>query len=102
MKTEIANILTPKLSGRYGAPMGRHNQDGGFAILPDAPLCTLAQIPIDSGGYDRGGAYWGLSKERLYGFIGPVTDIVAYVWAKDREAAKDKVRRIHPHARFYR
>lgn len=102
MDKETAAILTPKVDGRYGAPMGRANKDGGFAILPDARPCTLVRIPLDSGGYDRGGAYWGLSRDRLYGFIGPVSDIVAYVWAKDREAAKAAIREIHPHARFYR
>lgn len=103
MDKETRDILVPKVSGRYGAPMGRHNRDGGFAIVPNGRRCTLVQIPLDSGGYDQGGAYWGHSRgERLYGFIGPISDIVAYVRAKDREAAKAAVREIHPHALFHR
>jgi hypothetical protein len=102
MDKETREILVPKVDGRFGAPMGRANRDGGFAIVENGRRCTLVQIPIDSGGYDQGGAYWGLSKDRLYGFIGPISDIVAYVWAKDREAAKAAIREIHPHALFHR
>ena len=48
----------PNVNCRYGAPMGRgqwHDE------LPTAPLkFRLSRVRINSGGYDRGGAYWGL------------------------------------------
>lgn len=52
-----------KVSGKYGAPMGRHS----FGKIEDcAPRSVrLFHVPIDSGGYDDGGAYWGHG-ERLY------------------------------------
>ena len=46
----------PKVSCKYGAPMGRreyHTKPAGRTVL-------IANIPLDSGGYDCGGAYWGL------------------------------------------
>jgi len=46
---------------RYGAPMGRH---GSPANMPDADLdkrtVRLFRVNLDSGGYDDGGAYWGI------------------------------------------
>ena len=49
-----------KVSSRYGSPMGR---------LDDVCLETrvkrsvrLFRVRIDSGGYDEGGAYWGLGE----------------------------------------
>ncbi len=48
---------TPPVGSRYGAPMGRHTGNPD----PDATRrFALQHVPIDSGGYDRGGAYWGL------------------------------------------
>ena len=40
---------------RYGADMGR------FGDLPfdTKDACFIRRVPIDSGGYDPGGAYWG-------------------------------------------
>lgn len=47
---------TEPVAGRYGAPLGRPSR--GAVEQPGAKL-HLARIRIDSGGYDRGGAYWG-------------------------------------------
>jgi hypothetical protein len=48
---------TPDVSSRYGAPMGRRDDqiDWGKRLY-------LRRVPIDSGGYDPGGAYWGLGR----------------------------------------
>lgn len=50
------------VSGRYGAPMGRYS-------APDLDTTRgtvrLFKVRLDSGGYDDGGAYWGLG-ERLW------------------------------------
>lgn len=106
------DILCPPVSGRYGAPMGRPNVSGftdrkgdwhDLEVTPNAPPFFLLRIPINAGGYDRGGVYWGsLAHERLYGFVGPSTNILGFVWASSRDEAKRKVRAIHPHARFFR
>lgn len=49
---------TPDVSCRYGAPMGRMSRvldsDG-----EDFSLFRASRVPLDSGGYDKGGAYWG-------------------------------------------
>lgn len=47
----------PKLSCARGAPMGRHSAPD----LDTSPRSVrLFKVNIDSGGYDDGGAYWGL------------------------------------------
>lgn len=46
---------TPEAHSKYGAPMGRPSNtldhDGEWLAQP---------VPLDEGGYDLGGAYWGL------------------------------------------
>jgi len=53
----------PKVSAKFGAPMGR----------PSRPLdhdgkWKAKTVPLDEGGYDKGGAYWGLrmGREKLF------------------------------------
>ena len=76
----------PHVSGKYGAPMGRHSDNP--ANLQDVKrLCARHQQGGD--GYDRGGAYWGTPSNvwavwaRLNG---EVIDVV-YVRARSRAAA---------------
>ena len=45
----------PDVSSKYGAPMGRHTILTG----PEGAAVSVANVPIDRGGYDSGGAYWG-------------------------------------------
>ena len=45
----------------YGAPMGRLE----WRDPPVPGRVRVFRVPINSGGYDRGGAYWGLG-EPLY------------------------------------
>lgn len=52
------NAMTEYYSKAYsawGASMGRNS--GGTPEQNE--LCKLHRVPIDSGGYDPGGAYWG-------------------------------------------
>lgn len=42
------------VSCRYGAPMGRCSES-----LSPTHRIYLRRVRLDSGGYDRGGAYWG-------------------------------------------
>jgi len=44
------------VSCRYGAPMGRGR---GIFNIPAGKI-RLFRVKINSGGYDDGGAYWGL------------------------------------------
>jgi hypothetical protein len=48
---------TPPVSSRYGAPMGRHT---GPSPSGEGQRWQLRRIRLDAGGYDPGGAYWGL------------------------------------------
>lgn len=49
----MSRITLPKLSCKYGAPMGRHNAH-------ISGKCKLQKCPmVDGGAYDNGGAYWG-------------------------------------------
>ena len=49
---------TSQVSSQYGAPMGRSSHGAVFS----GQKVRLIQLNIDGGGYDDGGAYWGLSK----------------------------------------
>lgn len=42
-----------KVSCKYGAPMGRSESNLGSGKV------HLQKVNLNSGGYDRGGAYWG-------------------------------------------
>lgn len=56
MRNTIKTLL-PDVSTRYGAPMGRHSR--GIAENCELGSIHLFRVNLDSGGYDRGGAYWG-------------------------------------------
>lgn len=44
-----------QVGGRYGAPMGR------VVYVPEAgEAATVRRVTLDPGGYDAGGAYWGI------------------------------------------
>lgn len=101
----MANI--PDVNCRYGAPMGR-----GQASAADksAPIkFRLSRVYLNSGGYDRGGAYWGIGAPiyqaeadapTLYEYGGDV--VTFYLRASSRDSAKARVRADYPNARFYR
>lgn len=50
---ELPNVTSP-----YGAPMGRKSFYPAFR--EQSVKLHLQKVPINSGGYDSGGAYWGL------------------------------------------
>ena len=65
----------------------------------------LQRIIFVDGGYDRAGTYWGVSGERLYGYMGYSDDgiqVRGFVRAKNRADAKEEVKSEYPNARFYR
>ena len=52
---EAFAYLTAKADTKFGAPLGRHDEGGE----PEGRVFDR-YVPLNSGGYDRGGAYWGL------------------------------------------
>lgn len=73
-----------KVSGAYGAPMGRMDSQIDYGAR-----LYLRRVRLDSGGYDEGGAYWGLG-QKLWAY-GDGEDW-RYMRAFDRDAAKAKIR----------
>lgn len=57
---ELFDIAINDVNCSRGAPMGR------IELLPSTPVkLFLRHVALGSGGYDKGGAYWGLG-EPLY------------------------------------
>lgn len=52
----MQTFITP-VSCKHGAPMGRHT--GPDYLDTTAGKIYLRRVPLDNGGYDKGGAYWG-------------------------------------------
>ena len=92
------NTFITSANCKYGAPMGRHT---GPEYLDTAlGKVYLRLVPLDSGGYDRGGAYWGVGQP-LYEVLDQ--DGNGFIFrAYGREAAKQHVLSTFPEARFYR
>ena len=55
----IDKIIT-KVDCRYGAPMGRANVGDE---IPQDKKSFDCRVELNSGGYDKGGAYWGIGPE---------------------------------------
>jgi len=93
----MQSFITP-VSSRYGAPMGRHT--GPDFLDVDAGRLYLRRVPLNSGGYDAGGAYWGLGSPL---WECQDQDGNGRVFrARDRAAAKAAVAADFPGAQFYR
>jgi hypothetical protein len=89
----------PNVSSRYGAPMGRM---GKPHVDPDFDgKWSLCRVRLDSGGYDNGGAYWGIGAP-LWHACTEDGESELFFRAHDRDAAKAHVREANPNARFYR
>lgn len=112
-----------KLDCKYGAPMGRTGKDltGNLGAIK----LHLQHVPLDSGGYDEGGAYWGLrpmgayirpdglkvqARVRIYRYwwngnkpsaSKPIL-IEGFIDAFSREHAKEQIREKYKEATFYR
>jgi hypothetical protein len=55
----ITQIIS-KVNCKYGSPMGRSN----VGSVPDSGIRIYdRKIRLNSGGYDAGGAYWGIGAE---------------------------------------
>lgn len=111
-----------KAYSREGAQLGRRNWD----IHSDLPIkMYLQQVKLDAGGYDAGGAYWGLRLPkkitrdntppgalgkalhtytvtmRLYRYENLEFDVQGFLEAEDREDAKHQIRKRYIKATFY-
>jgi hypothetical protein len=89
---------TPDVSSRYGAPMGRFT--GPDYLEAAAWPIHLQRVRINSGGYDAGGAYWGLGAPLW--FAQDQDGNSQFFRASSREAAKAKLRESFPDLRFFR
>lgn len=103
------------VDSRFGAPMGR--ADKHLMTNPPAPWkFHLQRIRIDSGGYDSGGAYWGLRyparytrpdgmvvnmPKSLFWCFNQRASISFFLDAFTIEEAKQLVRADYPLATFY-
>lgn len=93
----MKTFITP-VSAKYGAPMGRYT--GPDYLETEAGKIHLRRVPLDSGGYDRGGAYWGLGA--------PLWECLdqdgngRIFRARNRDAAKAEILSDFPDARFFR
>lgn len=86
--------ITP-VSSRYGAPMGRAE----WPAEPVGPV-RLFRVKIDAGGYDSGGAYWGLGLPLYCATDGEGFRV--FVRALDRTAAARDVTDRYPGCRVRR
>lgn len=88
---------TPPVAGHLGAPLGRRSSRPGEE--PEGKL-YLRRVRLNSGGYDNGGAYWGLGAPLWWCGDGAAFDI--YFRCRSRTAAKAYVLAMFPAARFHR
>jgi len=82
---------------KRGSALGRPAVVGEY----DGSKLTLRRVPIDSGGYDRNGTYFGIG-ERMYWCASNDGEIDYVFRAASREDAKRIVREYYPNARFLR
>ena len=90
--------LTPPVNCQYGAPMGRNWVTGGD-FDPAQPL-HLNYVPLNNGGYDKGGAYWGHGP-RIYVIYDDLGEFMHSMRTVSRNAAKNEFRQAWPDAWFY-
>lgn len=97
------------VSCKYGAPMGRDHHGSGAL----AGKVRLRRVRLDSGGYDKGGAYWGHGEPLWYAesdrsaIVGHETEGAdCYFRSASRDAAKlyilGRGPGHNPNIRFYR
>jgi hypothetical protein len=87
----------PKLNTQYGAPMGRPSH----AHPANAYKVYVSKVKLDSGGYDRGGAYWGHG-QRLFWATDATGEFSHFLRACSRMDAIDLLQDDFPELTFYR
>lgn len=86
------------VSSRYGAPMGRRT--GPAYLCSAAGRVHLRRVPLDAGGYDRGGAYWGAGQALWCAQDRHGNTVI--LRASTREACRAKLRDMFGALRFFR
>jgi hypothetical protein len=96
----MPNLRLPKAYSQFGASMGRR----GNTSERQYPIkMHLNKVLLDSGGYDNGGAYWGLGSDLYRGFgEGELEIQEIFVRGDTRGHAIDEVLKVFPQATFYR
>jgi hypothetical protein len=89
---------TPEVFSRYGAPMGRNT--GPRYLECSAGKLQLVRVPLNRGGYDSGGAYWGLGPPLWY--VQDADGNSYFFRARNRALAKQEILKDWPEAKFYR
>lgn len=84
---------------KRGAALGRYSIHECNRDYPTK--LRLQHIPLDSGGYDCNGTYFGYGR-RLYWYANDEGTIDATLRADNRDQAKAEILERYPHARFYR
>lgn len=107
----MPHIKLPNVGGPYGAPMGRRSYHTGKPDSEQPFKFSLQHVRLDRGGYDSGGAYWGIGRP-LYVAVADSLWVEAeqrdaegpefYFRADDRDSAKAEVIARYPNAKFYR
>lgn len=99
-----------KAYSQYGASLGRPSHIQGY----NGEKLHLERVKLDSGGYDKGGAYWGTGEPLFVAwddsgefqlFVRAVPEGTPWGYPNSavyRERAKRAVRKLLPDARFYR
>jgi len=88
---------TPEVPCKHGAPLGRHT--GPDFLNVEAGKIYLRRIRLDSGGYDPGGAYWGIGQPLYYAEDQDGNS--QFFRAGSRAKAKAYVTNKFPGARFF-
>jgi hypothetical protein len=100
MSTKLSNACS-----QYGASLGRRDYHASDRANVSVRL-SVAHVRLNSGGYDNGGAYWGVGSP-LYRVAGETSDgdtVEFFMRAADRSEVKARVRDEYGYAlaRFYR
>jgi hypothetical protein len=61
----------------------------------------LRKVRLNKGGYDEFGSYWGATLYPLYQYEIEELELLDYIRAKSREAAKTELKRKFPKATFF-
>jgi hypothetical protein len=104
----MSRIKLSNVSSQFGAPMGRKSyqsdKEASFKF-------RVQRVRLDRGGYDEGGAYWGIGQPLYIADADPIwieeedREIEGprfYFRANDRDDAKEEVKHKYPNARFFR
>lgn len=92
-------IKLPKANSVYGASFGRSN------IFPFKKITSkihIEKIRLDGGGYDTGGAYWGIGNPLYCAWTNDEDELFVFMRATDRVYVKSAILKKYPYAKFYR